>query len=87
MEFLHHGSAETNLPSVYEDAGSILGLTKRVKDPAVAVGCGVGHRSGSDLNVAVAVVYCRLTATALIRPLAGEPPYTISAALKDKINK
>ena len=33
--------------------------------------CGVGRRPGSDL----ALLWCRLAATALIRPLAWGPPY------------
>ena len=51
--------------------------------------CGVGHRLSSDL--ALLWLWRRLAATALIRPLAWEPPYAMGAAQekwqKDKINK
>ena len=40
--------------------------------------CGVGRRYGSDPELLWPV------ATALIRPLAWEPPYAMGVALKDK---
>ena len=43
------GSAEMNLTSTIEDAGSIPGLAQRVKGSGVAVSCGLGGRGGSDL--------------------------------------
>ena len=42
--------------------------------------CGVGHRHGSD----PAWLWHRLAATALIQPLAWEPPYAVGVALKSK---
>jgi len=42
--------------------------------------CGVGLRHGSD--PALLWLWCRLAATAPIRPLAWEPPYTTGAALE-----
>ena len=42
--------------------------------------CGVGRGRGSDL--ALLWLGCRLAAVALIRPVAWEPPYASSAALK-----
>ena len=36
--------------------------------------CGVGHLDPE-------LLWCRLVATALIRPLAWEPPYALDAAL------
>ena len=47
--------------------------------------CGVGRRHGSDL--ALLWLWCRPVATALIRPLAWEPPYATIAALKSKKKK
>ena len=45
--------------------------------------CGVGRRRGLDL-VLLGLWY-RPTATALILPLAWEPPYALGVALKSKI--
>jgi len=42
--------------------------------------CGVGRRRSSDL--VLLWLWHRLAATALIRPLAWEPPYALGMALK-----
>ena len=47
--------------------------------------CGVGHRCGSDL--AVLWLWCRPAVTALIGPLAWEPPCAMVAALKRQKKK
>ena len=44
------------------------------------MGCGVGHRHGSDL--ALLWLWCRQEATAPNRPLAWELLYAMGAALK-----
>ena len=44
--------------------------------------CSVGHRQGSDLVLVFLWLWCRLVATAPIRPLAWEHPYATSMALK-----
>ena len=44
--------------------------------------CGVGHRRG--LDSVLLRLWCRPAAVALIRPLAWEPPYAVSAALNRK---
>ena len=46
----------------------------------VLTSCGVGCRGGSD--VVFLWLGCRLAATALIRPLAWEPPYASGAAVE-----
>ena len=47
--------------------------------------CGVARRRGSDL--VLLWLWYRLAATALIRPLAWEPPYAMGAALKRQKTK
>ena len=42
--------------------------------------CGGSHRHG--LEMALLWLWCRLAATASIRPLAWEPPYAVGAAFK-----
>ena len=47
--------------------------------------CGVGRRCGSDPELLW--LWCWPAATALIRPLAWEPPYATGAALEEKKKK
>ena len=49
--------------------------------------CGVGCRLGSDVVVLWLCMWCRLAATALILPLAWEPPYAVGVALKRQKKK
>ena len=44
------------------------------------MGCGVGHRHGSDPTLLW--LWCRLAAAAPVRPLAWEPPYAVGVALE-----
>ena len=75
----HRGAAEMNLTGNHEVLGLIPGLAQWVKESNIAVSCGVGHRPGSDL---VLLWLCHSpAATALIRPLAWEPPYAVGVAL------
>ena len=68
----------TNPTRNHEVAGSIPALAQWVKGSGIAVSCGVGRRRGSD--PALLWLWRRLVATALIGPLAWEPPYAAGAA-------
>ena len=71
----------TNPSRNREVEGLIPGLAQWVKDPALAVSCGVDRRCSSD--PALLWLWCRPAATASIRPLAWEPPYANGAALEN----
>ena len=58
------GSAVMNPTSVYKEVDSTPGLAQWVKDLALLVSCGVGHRCGSDPMLLW--LWCRWVATALI---------------------
>ena len=65
----------TNPTRSYEVAGLIPALAQWVKDPAIAMSCGIGRRRGSD--PALLWLWRRLAATAPIRPLVWELPYIL----------
>ena len=74
-----HGSAVTNSTVIHEDGGLIPGLTRWIKGSGVAVSCGVGHRL--SWNLMLPWLWHRPAATALMRPLAWEPPYAVGSGL------
>ena len=70
------------LHSVGDDAGSIPGLTRWVKNLVSSKAEMVGCRCG--LDPALLWLWCRLAAAAPISPLAWELPYAAGGALKSK---
>ena len=70
----------TNPTRNHEVSGLIPGLPQWVKDPAVAVSCGVGRRRGLDPTLLW--LWHRLAAAAPIRPLAWEFPYAMGVGPK-----
>ena len=71
-----HGSVETNLTTIHEDAVSVPCLS----GSGIAVSCGISCGCGS--NRALLWLWHRPAATSPIWPLAWACPYAMDAALK-----
>ena len=79
------GSPITNPTTSHEEVGSIPDLAQWLKGRGIAVSCGVGCSHGLDL--ALLWLWHRSVATVPVWPLAWEPSYAVSAALKRQKNK
>ena len=71
----------TNPTRNHEVVGSVPALAQWVKDPGIAVSCGIACRCGLDPSLLW--LWRRPVATAPIRPLAWEPPYAARAAQRN----
>ena len=72
----------TNLTSIHEDTGSSPWPRSLGGRTGIAMSCGVGHRHGSDPTWLW--LWYGLAATVPTGPVAWEPPYATSVALKKK---
>ena len=78
-----HGSVETNLTSIREDAGLDPQPRSVGWGSGIAVSCGIVRRCG--LDPMFLWLWCRSAAALPMRALAWEPPCTMGVALKRQI--
>ena len=73
----------TNPTSIHEDVSLNPGPIQWIKQSAIAMSCGAGHRCGSD----PVWQWHSLKAATPIPSLAWELPYAMGVTLKKKIKK